>query len=136
MKKLSFNAYNESEVLITAVENYKKQTGHYPDRILADQIYRNMANLAFCKEHNIRLSGKRLGRPKHQNTNKKTEYRDNTYRIEVERKFCLAKRKFSLGLLYTKLKNTTESSIILSIIAMNIDLPAAMFPRLILFFLS
>ena len=43
----------------------------------------------------------------------------------------LAKRKFGLGLLYTKLKNTTEASILLSVIAMNIDRLATMFVRLI-----
>ena len=131
VEKLSFDAYNESEVLKIAVENYKQRTGHYPARVLVDQIYRNRGNLNFCKGLNIRLSGKKLGRPKQQESDKKTEYKDNTDRIEVERKFSLAKRKFGLGLLYTKLKNTTEASILLSVIAMNIDRLATMFVRLI-----
>ena len=59
VEKLSFDAYNESEVLKTAVENYKKRTGHYPERVLVDQIYRNRTNLNFCKEHGIRISGKK-----------------------------------------------------------------------------
>lgn len=129
VEKLSFDAYNESEVLKTAVENYKNRTGHYPERVLVDQIYRNRTNLNFCKEHGIRISGKKLGRPKQQTADKKIEYIDNTDRIEVERKFSLAKRKFGLGLLYTKLKSTTEASIILSVIAMNVDRLAAMFLR-------
>ena len=129
VEKLSFDAYNESEVLITAVENYKQRTEHYPERVLVDQIYRNRTNLNFCKEHGIRISGKKLGRPKQEETDKKTEYKDNTDRIEVERKFSLAKRKFGLGLLYTKLKNTTEASILMSVIAMNIDRLTAMFLR-------
>ena len=41
LEKLSFDAYNESKVLKTAIENYKQRTGHYPERVLADQIYRN-----------------------------------------------------------------------------------------------
>ena len=129
VEKLSFDAYNESEVLKTAVENYKKRTGHYPERVLVDQIYRNRTNLNFCKEHGIRISGKKLGRLRQEEIDKKAEYKDNTERIEVERKFSLAKRKFGLGLLYTKLKNTTEASILLSVIAMNIDRLAAMFLR-------
>ena len=36
IEKLSFEAYNESAVLKTALENYKKRTGHYPERVLAD----------------------------------------------------------------------------------------------------
>lgn len=130
VEKLSFDAYNESEVLKTAVQNYKERTGHYPERVLVDKIYRNRENLNFCKKLGIRISGKRLGRPKQQEVDKKTEYKDNTGRIEVERKFSLAKRKFGLGLLLTKLKNTTEASILLSVIAMNIDRLAAMFVRL------
>jgi len=42
-------------------------------------------------------------------------------RIEVERKFSLAKRKFGPGLIRTKLEDTTKSSILLAIIAMNVD---------------
>ena len=80
----------------------------------------------------IRLSGKRLGRPK-KNTDKNAEkiiaYQDNTDRIEVERTFSLAKRKFGLGLLLTKREDTTKSSIVLSVIAMNISRLAAMFLR-------
>lgn len=135
IEKLSFDAYNESEVLVTAVENYKNRTGHYPERVLVDKIYRNRENIQFCKERGIKISGKRLGRPKQDNNtdDRKTEYKDNTDRIEVERKFSLAKRKFGLGLLYTKLKDTTIASIILSVIAMNIDRLASMFLRLIVF---
>ena len=64
IEKLSFDAYNESAVLKTALENYKKRTGHYPERVLADQIYRNRDNIAFCSSLGIRLSGKKLERAK------------------------------------------------------------------------
>ena len=134
VEKLSFDAYNESSTLQTAVENYKERTGHYPERVLADQIYRNRDNINFCNSLGIRLSGKRLGRPrkdKDTKAEKVTAYKDNTDRIEVERKFSLGKRKFGLGLLLSKRENTTRSSIILSVIAMNIDRLAAMILRLI-----
>ena len=64
IEKQSFDAYNESDVLIGAVERYYKRTGHYPERVLADKIYRNRNNLGYCREHGIRLSGPALGRPK------------------------------------------------------------------------
>ena len=122
IEKLSFDPYNESEVLISAVEQYYKRNGHYPERVLVDKIYRNRKNLAFCKLHGIRLSGPALGRPKKDPTaDKKIEYQDAVDRIEVERAFSLAKRSFGLGLITTKLESTTKSSIVLSIIAMNID---------------
>lgn len=139
IEKLSFDAYNESAVLKTAIANYKERTGHYPERVLVDQIYRNRDNLSFCSSLGIRLSGKKLGRPKKDadsKADKKIAYQDNTDRIEVERKFSLAKRKFGLGLLLTKREDTTKASIVLSIIAMNIDRLAAMLLRLIQFLLN
>ena len=139
IEKLSFDAYNESAVLKTAIANYKERTGHYPERVLVDQIYRNRENISYCSNLDIRLSGKKLGRPKKNadsKAEKKIAYQDNTDRIEVERKFSLAKRKFGLGLLLTKREDTTRASIVLSIIAMNIDRLAAMLLRFIRFLLN
>lgn len=62
--RLSFDAYNESDVLLGAIERYKERTGHYPERAMANRIYRNRDNLAYCRLHGIRLSGPSLGRPK------------------------------------------------------------------------
>ncbi len=122
LEKLSFDAYNEADVLTTAIERYKERTGHYPERILVDQIYRNRINRSFCKKNNIRISGPALGRPKQMTSDeKKQAYSDNTDRIEVERGFSLAKRCYGLGLIHTKLNTTTRSSIALSIITMNLD---------------
>ena len=122
LEKLSFDAYNESDVLIGAIERYKERTGHYPQRALADKIYRNRENLAFCKQHGIRLSGSSLGRPKKNAIiDKKTEYADNAERVEIERAFSLAKRCYGLGRIMTKLDVTTRSSIALSLLAMNVD---------------
>lgn len=122
IEKLSFDSYNENEVLEGAVERYRKRNGHYPERVLADKIYRNRKNRAYCKSRGIRLSGPALGRPKKDpNTDRKIEYQDAVDRIEVERSFSLAKRSFGLGLITTKLETTTKSSIALSIIAMNVD---------------
>ena len=123
LEKLSFDEYNEQDVLVAAIENYRKRTGRYPERVLVDQIYRNQKNRAYCKSKNIRISGKSLGRPKKNPTpeEKKTAHQDNTDRIEVERGFSLAKRCFGMGLISTKLDITTRSSIALSILAMNIN---------------
>lgn len=139
IEKLSFDAYNESAVLKTEIENYKRRTGHYPERVLVDQIYRNSANISYCSNFGIRLSGKKLGRPKKDvdsKAEKKIAYQDNTDRIEVERKFSLAKRKFGLDLLLTKREDTTRASIVLSIIAMNIGRLAVMLLRFIQFLLN
>lgn len=126
LEKQSFDAYNESDVLIGAIERYKERTGHYPERALVDKIYRNRKNLTYCKQYGIRLSGPALGRPKKDPfIDRKQEYRDAIDRIEVERDFSLAKRCYGLGLIRTKLDATTRSSIALSIIAMNVERLAA-----------
>ena len=57
LEKISFEAYNESTCLIEAIERFKERTGYYPERVLADQIYRTRENRSYCKEHGIRLSG-------------------------------------------------------------------------------
>lgn len=121
LEKLSFDAYNESDVLIGTIDRYRERTGHYPERVLVDKIYRNRTNLAFCKQHGIRISGPSLGRPKKDAViDKKTEYVDNADRVEVERSFSLAKRCYGLGRIMTKLDTTTRSSIVLSILTMNV----------------
>nr|WP_207663103.1 transposase [Clostridium sp. Marseille-P2415] len=110
-------------VLIEAVERFKKRTGHYPERVLADQIYRTRGNRSFCKLHGIRLSGPKLGRPsltKPSAKDKKQEYQDNTDRIEVERFFSLSKRCYGLGLIKTKQYDTTLTSIALSVFVTNL----------------
>lgn len=57
VERLSRNLYNESESLVGIIEDYKERTGHYPERVLADKIFRNRSNLNYCKEKLIKLSG-------------------------------------------------------------------------------
>lgn len=121
IEKISFDAYNECGCLKEAAERYRKRTGHYPMRILADQIYRTRENRGFCKEHGIRLSGPKLGRPSETaKQEKETEYQDNVDRIEVERAFSLCKRCYGMGLIVTKLEETQLTSIALSVFVMNL----------------
>lgn len=123
IEKISYDAYNESTVLKEAAERFRERTGHYPERILADQIYHTRENRKYCKMHGIRLSGPKLGRPsleKQSVKEKKQEYQDNTDRIEVERAFSLSKRCYGMGLIKTKLYDTTLTSIALSVFVTNL----------------
>lgn len=121
MEKLSFDPYNEGGILTDAVEWYKNRTGHYPMRVLVDQIYRTRTNREFCKQHGIRMSGPRLGRPpKEKQKTTKEEYQDNVDRIEVERFFSLDKHCYGAGLIMTKLPETTLSSIAMSVLVGNL----------------
>ncbi|NLP26251.1 MAG: transposase [Clostridiales bacterium] len=75
---------------------------------MADQIYRTRTNRKFCKKNHIRLSGPKLGRSKKdQSVDKKLECQDNLDRIQVVRDFSLVKRCHGLGLIRTRLADTT-----------------------------
>ena len=124
LEKLSFDAYNEQDILVTAIENYRKRTGHYPERVLVDQIYRNQKKTELTARTKKSEFLERLWDVLKKNPTpeeNKTAHQDNTDRIEVERGFSLAKRCFGMGLITTKLNITTRSSIALSILAMNLS---------------
>lgn len=73
---MSFDAYDESDVLIAVLDRYFDRTDHYPESILADNIYQNSAKMGYCKEHGIRLTGPSLGTPKkNAEIDKKTAYK-------------------------------------------------------------
>ena len=76
---------------------------------------------SYCKEHGIRLSGPKLGRPSATaKVDKKQEYQDNTDRIEVERTFSLSKRCYGMSCITTKLEETQLTSIALSVFVTNL----------------
>ncbi len=117
----SFDAYNEATKLIETIERYREREGHYPERVLADKIYRNRENLGYCKLHGIRLSGPALGRPKKdEQRDRRQTYLDQNERIEVERQFSLAKRKCNLGKVKTKLEETVGFTLAMSIVVLNL----------------
>ena len=117
----SFDAYNEAGNLQEMAERFREREGHYPSRILADKIYRNRENLNYCKAHGIRLSGPALGRPRKGETRDKVQdYRDECERVEVERKFSLAKRICGMGLVTAKLRETTAHVIAMSVLVLNL----------------
>jgi len=102
------------------VERYKDRTGHYPERVLVDQVYRTRKNRDYCKEHGIRMSGPKPGRPSGDRKTTKQERSDNSDRIEAERFFSLEKRCNGSGLIMTKLEDTTLASIALSVYVTNL----------------
>ena len=117
----SFDAYNESAMLQDSIERYRVREDHYPELVLADKIYRNRDNPAFCKARGIRLSGPALGRPKKDEPrNKKQDYLDQNDRIEIERQFSLAKRKCNLGKVMTKREDTIGFTLAMSIVVLNL----------------
>lgn len=89
--------------------------------MLADKIYRSRANLKYCREHGIRLMGPPLGRPrKTAEQDREIAHKDGIDRFEVERQFSLAKRCCGLGTIWTRRKETSECSLGLSLIVLNL----------------
>ncbi len=120
---LSWDNFNESQDLIQQIETYYQRFGFYPESVHADQIYRTRANRAYCKQHNIRMSGPPLGR-RPQNISaedKKQAAADEGIRNTVEGKFGQGKRRFGLGLIMTKLAETSAVQIALSFLVMNLE---------------
>lgn len=124
IEHLSWDAYNESTTLKETVERYKEQTGVYPKRILADKIYRTRKNLNYCKAHDIRMSGPKLGRPPKDKQlyaqQCKDEHREAGERNEVEGKFGTGKRCYGMNRLTARLQNTSETQIHMIVLTMNL----------------
>lgn len=76
---------------------------------------------SYCKEHDIHLTGPALGRPKKDERRDTTQnFIDECERVEVERRFSLAKRKCGLGLIATKLQEAIAHSVAMSILVLNL----------------
>jgi len=122
LEEIFWDNINESTLLIEQLQRYKQRMGCYPEAVLADKIYRTRENLRFCKEHNIRLSGPRLGRPGNEKLySEQQERADRAQRNAIEGSFGIGKRRYGLGRILMKLKETSETSISLIILVMNLE---------------
>jgi len=125
IEKLSWDAFNESAILVESVESYRRQHGCYPEAVQADKIYRTRSNIRYCEDREIRLSGPRLGRPTTSKTKQRELLRlerlDNSERNAVEGKFGEGKRRYSMDRIMAKLRDTAECVIYLQILVMNME---------------
>src|SRR5699024_1313661 len=123
MENLDWDNYNEGTTLQESAERYKSRFGHYPEAILADQIYRNRENRQYCKEKGIRLSGPALGRPSKEKAQiqKQLAKQDAAERNEIEGKFGEGKRHYGMGLIFARLQQTSETVISIQLLVMNLE---------------
>ncbi len=127
--RISWDNYNESGDLISQIESYRNRFGFYPKSVHADQIYRTRKNHRYCKEKGIRLSGPPLGRPKkiseanacELKQQRRIHRQDEIDRITIEGKFGQGKRRFTLDRIMAKLARTSEATIVISFIVMNLE---------------
>jgi IS5 family transposase len=126
---ISWEPYNESTCFKEQVEGYRKRFGHYPESVHVDKIYRTRDNREYCKDKNIRMSGPSLGRRVIENDDNRAELKkakriarmDERVRNSVEGKFGQGKRRFGLGRIFEKLRETSETAIMLGFLVMNLD---------------
>lgn len=124
IEMLSWDAFNEGGTLQASVERFRADTGQYPSRILADKIFRTRENLDYCKAHGIRLNGPKLGRPPKDKALYREQLRiereESGERSAIECAFGVGKRRYTLGCVMTRLQHTSEVSIHMSVLTMNL----------------
>lgn len=123
LDRISWDNFNESADLKAQIKAYYKYTGVYPESVHVDKIYRSRANRAFCKEKGIRISGPPLGRPKANVSQelKKQAQEDERIRNQIEGKFGISKRRYSLSRVMAKLPHTSETAIAITFLVMNLS---------------
>jgi hypothetical protein len=112
VEHISWDNFNESVDLKLQAKIYKTTFGHYPELLLADQIYLNRNNRKWLKENNIRTVGKPLGRPPKQELNayqKRKLKKERNQRNLIEGKFGQAKNAYGLGNIKAKRSDTSQS---------------------------
>ena len=124
IEKLSWQAFNEALIFQASCERYKDRTGVYPERVLADKIFRNRENLRYCQERGIRLNGPRLGRPPKDRTlyeeQKRLEREEAGERNAIEGKYGEAKTRYGLDRVMMERSDTSETDIYMVFVVMNL----------------
>jgi len=121
LETTSWDAFHEGKGLRDTIKRYRVENGCYPEVVLADRIYRTRKNLQFCKEHNIRLSGPRLGRKgKLEERDRKIALQDNRERNVIEGKIGEGKRRYGLDLIMARPPETSGSVIAMQVLVMNL----------------
>jgi transposase, IS5 family len=121
--KLSWDNFHEGVELKDCIGKHYQRFGFFPKVIAADKLYRNRDNYALCKLYGIELSGPKLGRPPKQ-LDKKQRQLERFYeniRNAIEGKFGEGKRCYGLDRIMTRLKETSESVIMLQFLVMNLE---------------
>lgn len=124
LDRLKWHAFNENQDLIAQVNKYRQRFGYYPAVVIADGIYGTRENRSYLKEHGIRFSGKKLGRPPKEidaitREMERLRILEQGERNEVEGKIGTAKRRYGLGKVMARTQATSENWIAMAIFSMN-----------------
>jgi len=136
--RLHWNACHEGHDLQSQVEAYKNRYGYYPEAVIADRLYGSRDNRSYLEKHNIRFSGKPLGRPPKATTEnqselkrlkalRRQEYRE---RIPIEGKFGQGKYGYRLNNIRARRADTSIAWINAIFLVMNLLVLMQVFLRL------
>ena len=123
VEHISWNQFNESMDLTLQVDMYTSTYGHYPELVLADQIYLNRENRKWLKQNNIRIVGKPLGRPPKEQLSayqKRKQKKERNQRNLIEGKFGQGKNAYGLSDIQAKRGDTSQSWIAAIFFIMNL----------------
>lgn len=125
LEQISWDAYHEAADLKNHAERYQRRHGHYPQRILADKLYRTKENRKWCQSRGIRLAGPGPGRPpKNDDLRKQRQQeaiQDDADRQPMEGVFGNSKRRYGLNRILTRLAHTSANVIALVMIVLNLE---------------
>lgn len=125
LDRINWEAYNETVDMKTQLDLFYKRFGVYPESVHADKIYRSRKNRELCKNLGVKLNAMPLGRPTADKDLRKQQQKscrkDDIARIPIEGKYGEGKRKYSLNRIMAKLPNTSEATIGIVYIVMNLE---------------
>ncbi|HAA22969.1 MAG TPA: IS5 family transposase [Cytophagales bacterium] len=117
LDQLSWGAFHEGNQLVHYLDQYYQSRGHYPAEVLADKLYCTRENRNTLKQMGIKLLAKPLGRPP---TNPKPPSFSAGERNPIEGVFGQAKRAYGMNRITTKLRETSQTAIAFSLLAVNL----------------
>jgi len=119
----SYSNFSDGKQLEKTVEDYKRMFGFYPKVVIGDKAYTTRENRQYCKSRGIRLSCQRTGRKSEEEkeAERKQLYEDTCKRNAVEGDYGTVKRKYGLGLVMTKLYETTLTTISFGFFVKNME---------------
>jgi transposase, IS5 family len=123
VEQISFDNIAEGPVLQRACENYFRRHGCYPATVIGDRAYQSNENRKYCEQKGIRLSAPKRGRKKQseQAELKKQLALDSRLRNAVEGRIGVAKRRYGLDKIFSKLVETSICEIMMQFIVSNIE---------------
>lgn len=120
---MGYDNFSEAKYLEKTAEEYKRLFGFYPKVIIGDRAYAINPNRDFCKARGIRLSAPKRGRKSDEvkEVERKQLYQDSCQRNAIEGDYGTGKRKYGLGLIMTKLYETTLTAISFKFFVKNME---------------